>query len=382
MNDALITPEEREKSLTQAAEQKIAPEIIATAAAIWRASEGTISKEAAIRAAFHFQTTGEVLGRDSYVGTKGSAKGQVIEGYRAVLRNIRQPYQTRFRPMNRDEFVLHELADGDLGLVCELDLLNMRRECITHGIPYAPILGITVLRKGEKLQVPATKTRYWVLQKQARDDAFRQIPGAGLDDEAAALARNITVPEGARLDETQAAALVATSEMVVKNTRETALLSPDAVIVRGQRNIDIMRGPQTEDPLGIDTPPSPDRTAAAAIADAEFAAIPAAPNSIYAIPTSDSAQTNESVPRRKPAAISGGLVGSFTLWAEEFAKTHARWQRDGRPDRMHLLLSIAKLGHPKITPENWEQVQMEMADHAAMPSQPALLNSATHGESS
>ena len=134
MNDALITPEEREKSLTQAAEQKIAPEIIATAAAIWRASEGTISKEAAIRAAFHFQTTGEVLGRDSYVGTKGSAKGQVIEGYRAVLRNIRQPYQTRFRPMNRDEFVLHELADGDLGLVCELDLLNMRRECMFQSL--------------------------------------------------------------------------------------------------------------------------------------------------------------------------------------------------------------------------------------------------------
>ena len=336
----------------------------------------------------------------------------VVPGYRGELQ--RRQLDTHYRPLTEAEIEWNDVMSGDKAIVCEGIDPAAAAQARAEGRAPQITEGLGIVRKAEqwisyewrtaasgkryraqlpeeqwqlRAQPPIGRSWGWVARNRALKDCLRHAgeePSEADEilDTARARGIEIDVPEAAKLTAEQAQALVAQSEMLAENARETADMTPDEIIERGQRNIDIMRGPQTEDPLGIDTPPSPDRTAAAAIADAEFAAIPAAPNSIYAIPTSDSAQTNESVPRRKPAAISGGLVGSFTLWAEEFAKTHARWQRDGRPDRMHLLLSIAKLGHPKITPENWEQVQMEMADHAAMPSQPALLNSATHGESS
>ena len=60
------------------------------------------------------------------------------------------------------------------------------------------------------------------------------------------------------------------------------------------------------------------------------------------------------------------MVSIFNEWAAEFAEKYPYWQtEDGLADRVHLLFSIAKVGHSTITADNWEQIKAEMVDRAA-----------------
>jgi hypothetical protein len=152
------------------------PEIIAMASAIYTATPG-MSKEQAVAAAFHFKTTGEIMGRDSYIGT-GKQAGKILEGYRAVARNVKHDIDTpKYRQLTTEEIAAHGVEPGDKSLACEIALLDVQGKCRKMGIPYRPIVGITVIRAGTKIQVPNTKTELWVLQKQSRVDGLKQIPG-------------------------------------------------------------------------------------------------------------------------------------------------------------------------------------------------------------
>ncbi|MFA6305731.1 MAG: hypothetical protein WC651_03310 [Candidatus Gracilibacteria bacterium] len=210
---ALAPAQATETAIAAVSRQAIDPEIIAIAAAIYTAADG-ITKEQAVRAAYHYHSTGEVMGRDSYVGTKGKVTGQILEGYRAIERNIREDYQVKYRPLRADEADMHEIKEGDRALACEVYLLDTWAKCRNMGIPYEPIVGVTVVRKGDGINIPATKTAHWVLQKQARKDALRQVPGLAMSSEEvldAAQGAGIQVdkPDGAHLSREQAIALVA-----------------------------------------------------------------------------------------------------------------------------------------------------------------------------
>ena len=101
-----------------------------------------------------------------------------------------------------------------------------------------------------------------------------------------------------------------------------------------------------------------------AAADAEFASIPAGPNSIHAASAPEPPPTTAK--KLRPAGIAGGMVSIFNEWAAEFAEKYPYWQtEDGLADRVHLLFSIAKVGHSTITADNWEQIKAEMVDRVA-----------------
>lgn len=197
---------------TQIRGSAIDPEIVALAAAIHAKSDGKLTKAEALDAALHYHQTGEIPGRHSYIGTEGKTKGRIIEGYRAVERYVKQDYQVKYRSLTLEETQVHEIQPGDRALACEVYLLDAWRKCIAMGIPYQPIVGVTVVRKGDKFHVPTTKTAHWVLQKQARTDALRQVPGMPATvEEAEELAGElgVTLPEGARLSREQVAAAIA-----------------------------------------------------------------------------------------------------------------------------------------------------------------------------
>jgi hypothetical protein len=210
--------------------------IMARAAAIAAkvlAEGGTINAAQALDAAYHFESTGEVMGRHSYVGTSGSVAGRVLEGYRAVARRLdMSQYQYRYRPLTADEKEFHSFHDGDRMLICELDVLAARRQCIEMGIPYSPILGISIVRKGDKLNDPAYRDPMWIMQKQARTDALRQVGETSSANEEIAEAEALGVDMqatralqagGAYLDQEQAETLV---DDAVRASAQ-ALISPE-----------------------------------------------------------------------------------------------------------------------------------------------------------
>lgn len=207
-----IAPARENAIAAQVNRAAVDPEIIAMASAIYTSGEGAISKEQAVRAAYHFHTTGEVMGRDSYVGTKGKVAGQVLEGYRAVGRKINQEYQVKYRPLTVAENEMHGVQPGDKTLACEVYLLDTWAKCRQMGVPYEPIVGVTIIPKSDTQSVPKTKSLYWVLQKQARVDALRQIPGLAVSpeevfEEAESAGIHVERPDG-RVDRDQAALLV------------------------------------------------------------------------------------------------------------------------------------------------------------------------------
>ena len=66
--------------------ETISPEIIALTQAFLMASP-EITLPQAVKAAYFFHNTGQVEGRDSYIGTSGRVTGKVLEGYRGVARD-------------------------------------------------------------------------------------------------------------------------------------------------------------------------------------------------------------------------------------------------------------------------------------------------------
>lgn len=197
--------------------------IMARAAAIAAkvmAEGGEINAAQALDAAYHFQDTGEVMGRHSYVGTTKQVAGKVLEGYRAVARPLdMSQYQFRYRPVTDNERTMHGITAKQDVLACELDVLKARARCIRMGIPYDPIVGIGIVDhwEKEKKEAPKTKTWYWVLQKRSRVDALRQVgekvsPDEEIEEaEAAGLDMSATrelQAAGTHLDQEQAESLV------------------------------------------------------------------------------------------------------------------------------------------------------------------------------
>jgi hypothetical protein len=272
VSEALVKhdePSPNTTALTVKQQASIDPEVLARAAAIWQrsiAEGGQLTPEAAIAAAYHFQTTGEVVGRHSYIVWKGRGKlasGTVIEGYRAVSRNLDMSrYQWRHRALTDEERKLHAVGPKDKSMACELDVLEARRKCIEMKIPYQPIVGITVVRESDNLQVPANRTAAWVMMKQSRVDALRQVgENTAADevlDEAEENGVEVERPEG-RLSVEQAEQLVAAAQLMAQRKAEFETTTPEQHVARLAENVAVMRGPVADLPEG-EPPPDPDET--------------------------------------------------------------------------------------------------------------------------
>lgn len=154
------------------------PEIKALAvriAANSLAKNETITAAQALAAAFHFFETGEVLGRHAYVGT-GKLTGQVLEGYRGVARKLNMSkYQWRYRAPSEQEKQDHHIGAQDRMVICELTDLVAYAAAKRNGLDYQPIIGISIVRQGDKVNSPAYRDSRWIMEKQARVDALRQV---------------------------------------------------------------------------------------------------------------------------------------------------------------------------------------------------------------
>lgn len=134
-----------------------------------------ISAAQALAAAYHFQESGEVMGRHAYIGTKGSVAGRVLEGYRGVARRLDMSnYQWRYRPATEEELAEHRIQQGDRIVICELTNLTAYQKARQLGLEYQPIIGMSIARKGDTINSPKFRDTTWTLKKQARTDALRQ----------------------------------------------------------------------------------------------------------------------------------------------------------------------------------------------------------------
>jgi len=337
----------------------ITPEIMARAAAIAAdvvAKDGTISPAQALAAAYHFAATGEVIGRHSYVGTRGNVAGRVIEGYRGVARELNMArYQWRYRPLTAEERELHDVREGDKALACEVDVLEARQQCILMGIPYQPIIGYTVVRRGDPLNIPRNRTAYWVLCKQARIDALRQVGENVEADEVLEDARangiQIEMPDKARLTREQAEATV----RAAITPREPA--PPNTV--------ELMRGPEGFEGFGDEAQEHTTAAESAALLSAN-ATVQPAPSPTPTVngprassPTPASAQTNG---RPRLAVIRTKRL--FEM-AATFAADHDYYRtKAGAPDIGHMQASATKLGYAEITDANLSEIMHLLSEHA------------------
>ena len=254
-NDALVTAAQSAPVRVQGIDiDKVPPDVLARAASIMfdvQSTGGTITPAQAITAAYHFKETGDVMGRDSYVGTKGQVAGRVIQGYQGLARERNMAlYQWQFRDMTPEEKSLHGVQEGDKTLICELTVLAARRQCIDMKIEYRPVLGMTIVRKSDMQSVPKNRTLRWVLEKQCKNDALRQVGEHTSADDVLAEA-GVEAPEGVHLTIEQAEAWVRS----LAAAAQVAALPEAEQQKRLAANTDAMRGPKTDDPLGVDEQP-------------------------------------------------------------------------------------------------------------------------------
>lgn len=235
---------QNETQLSQAVQKTaVDPEIIALASAFFTAGEMT--KEQAVKAAYFFYQTGQVEGRDSYIGTTGNVSGKVLEGYRGIARDVGRDYEVKYRRPTAAEIEEHGINPKGKALVCEVYVLDIWQRKQRMGLPYEPVIGIAYYPPGTTIRVPATKTEHWVLQKNARKDALRQVPGVPLDadevfEEAAATGLNVEFPEGAQLSPEQARLMIAQAEQDANRPE----LTYEQHTERLRANVNRMRGPE------------------------------------------------------------------------------------------------------------------------------------------
>jgi hypothetical protein len=332
---------------------QIGPAIMSRAAAIAAdvmANGGTINPAQALAAAYHFEETGEVIGRHAYVGTTGQVSGKVLEGYRGVARDLDMSrYQVRYRPLTDDEKLWHEIDPTWMALACECDVLKARSQCIRMGIPYTPMVGIGIVKPADKLTAqgkpkdpPKTKTWYWVLQKRARVDVLRQLGENTSADEVLDEA-GIEAPAGYITIE-QAEALVHERE---RATQQPAI-TPAEQQAAFQARVTAMRGDPGQNPYDDPEPPS----------DAEFRKLTSA--------TEERTQGKlPSAPATAPKLASNRAVLLYAPKADAFAKEFPDYQtKTGTFDDGHIRASIAHLGYTEITPANIEEAFGKLAEHA------------------
>lgn len=344
------------------------PEILARAASIQaqaQAQGGFITPPQALAAAYHFASTGEIAGRHAYVIPAGKAAGQVWESYRGVTRELDMSrYQFRYRPMSADERELNGVIDTWMTVVCELDVLEARRQCIQMQIPYAPILGIGIVTPQDRNRpAPNARTWYWVCQKRARVDALRQVgENTSADEvleEAAANGIHTEAPTGARLTQAQAEHAVRAAQ-----TTPTPLVPPLAL---GQ--------PAGFQGFGDDNPNA-----------AAFDAIPGAsanlpPATPIAPPQSGPRVSNPNPPTPTGANGAARAVAKLAIiktklffdLAQDLARQHPYYRNTrGDPDTQHMCASLGqKLGVAEITAANVLEAMALLADHATAHEPPA-----------
>lgn len=257
VSDALVTAHNAQPTRVQGIDiSQVPQDVLARAAAImWdvqtQKDGGEITPAQAITAAYHFKETGQVMGRDAYVGTKGQVAGRVIQGYQGLARERNMAlYQWRFRDLTDEEKSLHGVQVGDKSLICELDVLAARKQCIEMKIDYRPVIGMTIVRKGDYQNVPKNRTMRWVLEKQCKNDALRQV-GEHTSAEDVLDEAGVEAPEGVHLSIEQAEAWVRSIALAA----QTAALPEGEALKRLAANTDAMRGPKTDDPLGVDEQP-------------------------------------------------------------------------------------------------------------------------------
>lgn len=205
----------------------VEPEIIALAQAFLTASP-EITLPQAVKAAYFFHNTGQVEGRDSYIGTSGRVTGKVLEGYRGVARDAAErnvgEVQIKYRPLTADEAAWNDVQPGDLARACEVYQLRAWRIAQKMGQPYEPIIGIGIVKPGEKTDsngkpIPLIGGMTWgkKCQNRAYKDAMRHVPGMAINgaevlEDAEERDIHVEVPQGAQLTREQAIALVAEAE--------------------------------------------------------------------------------------------------------------------------------------------------------------------------
>jgi len=161
-------------------DNKIPDEILQVAATLHAMAlegGGAISKAAAIRAAQYMRDTGETIGRDVYLSTKGKTAGQLLDGYQGVQRRVKRDYYVKYRRPTPEEMEDHEMDPKGRALVCEVYVYDLMERARRVGVPYEPVIGVCYYGPGEEIRVLPTKTKRWVLEKNALKDALRKVAG-------------------------------------------------------------------------------------------------------------------------------------------------------------------------------------------------------------
>ena len=360
---------------------EIPAEVTQLAVALWASlnqGDDGISQADALRAALHAERTGEVFGRDSYIGQAGKVKGQVLEGYRAIQNRITTRYQLEYRPLTQAEREFHgdEIGPHDWPVICECYVYENWQRAIEMGVPYSPFEGLGIVRAserawpdGKRRDAPAGKTWKWVLRKRAKKDALRQLP-ANLQDPA-------DWQDGDdEEDNAQTRRLAAADQAAQNQAAQLRALPAPQLQARAAANVTAMRGPTGFQGFGDEPEPQPangNGQPPPPPADAEFASLPVAPASATAAnadasprPASASATTTrKETVAFNTAAVAGPIATAFWTWAKSFAQEFPRYAReDGAPDNAHILQAVFACGHKVVAAENLEQVKAELRDRA------------------
>lgn len=189
----------------------------------------------------------------------------IFPGYRGEMRmNEAREYYTQTRPLRNDEAAEHEIMPGDTARIVELYQPDLMARMRTMGVQYQPIQGVGIVRKSEKYKTedwvgeypnkrkvkldpalpidpPTGRSWAWKAEQRALKDAMRHMQG-GAD------ILNETVDD--RLADAEQSADTVMAE--VRNLPESEQQATLA------RNVAAMRGPGTDDPLGVDSHQRPE----------------------------------------------------------------------------------------------------------------------------
>lgn len=216
-----------------------------------------LSDQEALAAAAYAKATGLDPTKGEFYVIPGRG---IVPGYRGEIKVMaeRTDYYYQFRLLTPEEAALHEIAEGDYAAVCEVYLPNIARQLRELGIPYRPVVGVGIVRRAEKYKAeewrdtpqgrrlvkldppipvdpPTGRSWHWKAQQRALKDALRH---AGIEAP--------TIEEELAESDERGQAIVA----------EVNAQPPEVVQEQLQQRVEAMRGPQSDDPLGIDGPPT------------------------------------------------------------------------------------------------------------------------------
>lgn len=214
----------------------------------------------------------------------------VVPGYKGELvkqaqSGLRPRYQYR-RP-TEEEMAWHDIQPGDKAVICVATELNDEALARQEGREPRVWIGVGIVREHEmwksyewvqapsgrsykrplprekwteRLDPPNGRSWGWVAQNRAMKDAARHM-GLPLPPtpeeillEARAAGVQIDVPPNAQLTSEQAEAAVRTA--LAEHRRQLQPPSEAELAAHLARTVEVMRGPRSDDPLGIDAAPA------------------------------------------------------------------------------------------------------------------------------